>query len=274
MFEDRKREITIKAKQFRDQCATGRYGIIDLFSDSKKLGYKIIRYPVENWNKLGFSLIRDHDRIIFTNTTSRLAREIFTLAHEIGHMQLHLNEATAFLDDDETISDKSDDEKEHEANYFAACLLMPQEAVQTYLDLELSYTQEQPLSAFDIARLMSDFNVSFEMALHRLENLKKIRPIDKMNLDNEKNKIHVGNLLKSVGGNEKLNRAEGITELPPEYLEYTIYNYNHRVIPEETLIRVLNCYHLTKDDIQDELILWTDPEEEESLDDLIGGLQD
>ena len=45
--------------------------------------------------------------------------EIFTLAHEIGHAYLHLEDRKTFIDDAITISSKSADEMEQEANYFA-----------------------------------------------------------------------------------------------------------------------------------------------------------
>ena len=50
---------------------------------------------------------KDNDIVIFTNTCSRLAREIFTLAHEIGHVVLHLERANSFIDDAITIAGRS-----------------------------------------------------------------------------------------------------------------------------------------------------------------------
>ena len=85
MQESRKREIRIKADSFRENCKIGRYGIIDLFKDCTRCGYKLLRYPLGESTDLGFSLLKDQDVIIFTNSSSRLSREIFTLAHEMGH---------------------------------------------------------------------------------------------------------------------------------------------------------------------------------------------
>lgn len=93
--------------------------------------------------------------MIFTNTCSRLSREIFTLAHEIGHAILHLEEDTSFIDDNITINGRSTDKKEQEANYFAACLLMPDDDVSRFIDLEIQDFHEKGLSAMDIARIMS-----------------------------------------------------------------------------------------------------------------------
>lgn len=50
-------------------------------------------------------------------------------------------------------------------------------------------------------------------------------------LDSEKNQTRVGNLLKSVGGNSRLNEASKEIGIPYEYIDYVIYNYNHKAIP-------------------------------------------
>jgi len=59
---------------------------------AERLGYKVIRYPIGSNAFLGSSLLKDTDRIIFSNSSIILSREIFTVAHEIGHQKLHLSE--------------------------------------------------------------------------------------------------------------------------------------------------------------------------------------
>ena len=254
MREVRKKEIRIKAEEFRGKCKVSRYGIIDLFKECERLGYfKLLRYPLGEDADLGFVLKKDNDTVIFTNTSSRLAREIFTLAHEIGHAILHFENVHSFVDNAKTIG-ASTDEKEQEANYFAVCLLMPEDEVSKFLDLEIADFNNQGLSAMDIARIMSEFNVSFETALNRLESLGKINSAEKLELDNRRNQMRVGNLLRSVGGNSRLNEASSDIEIPHEYLEYVIYNYNRNAIPEETLENVLAYYQISKEDISDKLI--------------------
>lgn len=199
MLDSRKREIRIKADYFRANCKIGRYGIINLFKECERMGYKLVRYPLGENADLGFMMKKDNDIVIFTNSCSRLSREIFTLAHEVGHVILHLNDENTFIDDSVTINGRSTDEKEQEANYFAACLLMPSDDVHRFIDLEIKNFQECGLSAMDIARIMSEFNVSFDMALNRLESLGVINTDQKMRLDNIKTEMKVGNLLRAVG---------------------------------------------------------------------------
>lgn len=52
-------------------------------------------------------------------------------------------------------------------------------------------------------------------------------------------------LLKSIGGNSRLNVAGNEIVIPYEYIDYVIYNYNHNAIPKDTLEKVLECYQLT-----------------------------
>ena len=54
MQETRKREIRIKADSFRANCKIGRYGIIDLFKECERMGYKLLRYPLGENAVLGF----------------------------------------------------------------------------------------------------------------------------------------------------------------------------------------------------------------------------
>ncbi len=272
MLDSRKRQIRISADSFREKCKVGRYGIIDLFKECERCGYKLIRYPLGEEADLGFTMKKDEDVIVFTNSCSRLSREIFTLAHEIGHVVLHLNTDQSFIDDNNTINDRSDDAREREANYFAACLLMPADEVDRFIDLELPDYEDNSLSAMDIARMMSEFNVSYEMVLNRLESLGKIDVNKKLQLDTERNEKRVGNLLRSIGGNAKLNSASEEINLPHEYLDYVIYNYNHNAIPRETLEKALTYYRLTIEDVGDCLKENTDVDD--NLDELIGGLED
>ena len=273
MQEIRKREIRIKADSFRVKCKISRYGIIDLFKECERLGYKLLRYPLGDSADLGFTVKRDNDIVIFTNSCCRLSREIFTLAHEIGHVVLHLDDENSFIDDNVTINGRSRDEKEQEANYFAACLLMPSDDVDRFIDLEIENFHEKGLSAMDIARIMSEFNVSFDMALNRLESLNVINSNQKVRLDNERIKKRVGNLLRSVGGNARLNVSSNEIDIPYEYIDYIIYNYNHNAVPKETLERALAYYQLSIEDVSDKIVEHS-ADNDDDLNDLIGDLDD
>ena len=56
MLDSRKREIRIKADYFRANCKIGRYGIINLFKECERMGYKLVRYPLGENADLGFMM--------------------------------------------------------------------------------------------------------------------------------------------------------------------------------------------------------------------------
>ncbi len=89
---------------------------------AEQLGYKITLFvPDEALKEV--SGIVDHERkVISLNSQETARRQRFTLAHEIGHIVLHKGQS--FVDYRKTINDPTD-EKEVEANLFAAELLMP-----------------------------------------------------------------------------------------------------------------------------------------------------
>lgn len=268
----RMREIQLIADHVRENCKVIKYAIADLFDECERLGYLLVRYPAGEKGVLGFAQIRDDDKVIFTNSSARLAREIFSVAHEIGHMQLHINEDTSlFTDDHSTFSGTNSNAFEIEANYFAACLLMPAGEVAKYIDLVMDNKPVESWTAFDIAKMMSAFSVSFEMTLNRLNYLGVINPKDKRRLDSEKEKKKVTNLLRIIGGNSCLNLPTEEKEVPSKYIEWVIHNYNDGIIPEVTLKKALSYFDITIEDIRDEL---HPPLEkiDEDLDELIGGI--
>lgn len=246
----RAEEIKGIADSTRANMSTSTYGINDLFKECNSMGYKHIRRPI-NSKDMGFVMLKCGDTIIYTNSAVRLSREYFTLAHEIGHAKLHITDNQSILDTISTIA-SSVDELEIEANYFAACLLMPEELVKKYITERLM-VEEGSLSALDIARIMSEFKVSFDTVLNRLENLKIIDNVQRSLIDCDKQKQKVTNLLEKVGGDSRLNQVTREIVMSPEYYECAIANYNNSVIPIETVERVLSYYGITLEDIEDKI---------------------
>lgn len=98
--------------------------------------YDIDVYPIEMEKMVGAIpsgvLVESQKKwSIFINIQDSLTRQRFTIAHELGHFLLHKNKQ--FVDNfsaGETFyRDGEDTKEEREANYFAACLLMPAEEV-------------------------------------------------------------------------------------------------------------------------------------------------
>ena len=95
-------------------------------------GEEIVLIDYHDWAEelCGRFLFIDNEPVIFYNAKHTEAMQAFTIAHELGHYFLrHLdNEDSEIICIDRDFNRLGDDskfEKEVEANYFAACLLMP-----------------------------------------------------------------------------------------------------------------------------------------------------
>src|SRR4051794_39718792 len=129
----------------------------------------------------------DGRRVIGVNTYHSETRQRFTIAHELGHAILHLQtrpvgRAEVVVDKPREImfrdgrSSTATDNKEIEANRFAAELLMPAHLVRTLFHSLVS--AERRLSADDIVRTLADnFDVSTQAMGYRLMKLDLIDPV-------------------------------------------------------------------------------------------------
>jgi Zn-dependent peptidase ImmA (M78 family) len=267
MNKSRRLLIEKDAENVRDECNITGYGIRDIFDSSEKLGYRTVRYPVGSEAFLGFALIKDSERIVFSNSSLILSREIFSVAHEIGHQRLHLSEQGKTLIKDDDFTDR--DELEVEANYFAACLLMPTDKLEKYIRLELKERSADKWNGLDIAQIQTAFNVSYDMVLIRLKTLNFLNEtlIDKLKTD--KAEQTASKLLTVIGGNIELCKSSEAKKVPAEFLAWVITNYNEKLIPKKSLETALKYLDLSVDDVN---INNEEPDEEDSFDDLIRGM--
>lgn len=107
-----------------------QYGITDITTlDLSDLAYARNAVIIETENLAGdgrtifgdkFSLIKINKNIEY------LGKKRFTIAHEIGHVELHKNIQPLFVDDDSTLEYFQKGHQETEANEFASELLMPE----------------------------------------------------------------------------------------------------------------------------------------------------
>jgi Zn-dependent peptidase ImmA (M78 family) len=111
-------------------------------------------------------------------------RRRFTMAHELGHLILHIDPEKGvreFLDTKKTLNRRDSywDSKEFEANNFAASILMPKkeikrigsDVIERYLDGKAG---KMPLSLF-ISRMADIFKVSRPAMKFRLKNVGAIK---------------------------------------------------------------------------------------------------
>lgn len=134
-------------------CETNIYDYIE------KLGGKI-EYTFENLDSNGGSIIVNSpkDFIIKLSHATSPKRDIFTIAHELGHFVLHSD-----FGNKKIRAQRSDDSSlpEKEANSFAASFLMPRDKVEEV------YNRLHG----NISKLAQEFNVSILAATWRCKNL-------------------------------------------------------------------------------------------------------
>lgn len=265
---NKKRQLVIEklANTIRDECNIAGYGIQNIFEVAGKIGYRVIRYPIGKDDLLGFALIKDSERVIFSNSSLILSREIFSIAHEIGHQKLHLSEQGLQIIKDDNFDDRN--ELEIEANYFAASLLMPTEKVQQFIRLELEDKPANKWSGLDIAKIQTEFNVSYDMALIRLKNLGVLNDAINSVLKQEKVQKTIARLLNAINGNIDLCKPTEVKKIPVDYLEWVVSNYTEKLIPINSLEKALGYVNLKAEDL--EILSDDEFKDDEDLDDLIG----
>jgi Zn-dependent peptidase ImmA (M78 family) len=98
---------------------------IDLDLLAAKLGLQIHVRPFEN-HLSGLLITESDSHVIGVNATHARVRQRFTIAHEIGHLRLHSQQKSLFVDEVSVFfrntHSKDDIKLEREANDFAAAL--------------------------------------------------------------------------------------------------------------------------------------------------------
>ncbi len=111
------------------------------------------------------------DGIAFISDGGYLPRRRFTAAHELGHAVLHQATMGRYLADAEiSETDSAENEREREANQFAAELLMPEELLRARADELHSQFGACPRTIL-VYRLSSELLVSREALRYRLMNI-------------------------------------------------------------------------------------------------------
>jgi Zn-dependent peptidase ImmA (M78 family) len=118
----------------------------------------------------------DDHTLIGVNSRHAKTRQRFTIAHEIGHLDMHKG-TPMFIDRFVRVNwrDGASNQEEAEANSFAAELLMPRKIVEREVVRALS--KKRNVSPQDLAvTLAKSFDVSAEAMQYRLANLGVLDP--------------------------------------------------------------------------------------------------
>jgi Zn-dependent peptidase ImmA (M78 family)/DNA-binding XRE family transcriptional regulator len=176
------------ASQFRRRLGLGDAPISNLFEAVEGVGLKVLRrsVPVDSFFGLG-ACSSDSGAFVLINSNVTIERQIFTLAHEIGHLIFHRGEYQDTLKEEGT----KEEEKAREgvANYFAGHLLV----CQPEFERVYRFTK-------DIIKLKSYFRVSYQAILSRLAEMKQI--------DYQKEIIKIKGIYKNRNGVPLKNAME------------------------------------------------------------------
>lgn len=144
---------------------------VDLNRVVECLGLSLNEKPLES-EYSGFLAVKEKTIVVNLNHPS--VRRRFTIAHEIGHYQLHRRseDIPVFIDRAVYHRKESAEGVDHlmemQANAYAAGLLMPEALLDAYLEKHPTLDLEKPA---DIKALAEDFEVSRPAMEFRLKNL-------------------------------------------------------------------------------------------------------
>lgn len=132
----------------------------------------LVEYRFLDNDLSGLLIIQGDSKLIGVEKSHGLERKRFTLAHELGHLVLHNEESSLFVDN-MLFKRQSDgyttreERMEREANYFAASILMPEFLVRK----EVNLFQKDLYEDENIEELAKKFGVSKPAMTFRLTNL-------------------------------------------------------------------------------------------------------
>ena len=231
-------EIDKRASSIRQEFGVQTYGIKDIFSLVEQKNVHLIRFPFGHDVLLGFATFYEGNFVIASNSSEILSREIFTIAHELGHILYDFEDKISGVKIDQNLEENSEDLSEARAFYFANCFLMPEDHLVKFIKYELKKRHDE-LTALDIVRMQMEFQVSYAALVVRLYNLKIIDARQKSALFDARNDATSRVLFKQMDADERLLKPSGVTAVPPSYLEYVISNYEQGYIPFSSLDKAL-----------------------------------
>lgn len=231
-------EIEDRAMRTRKEYNIQTYGIKDIFSLIEQRDIHLIRYPFGKDTVLGFSTIFEGKEVIVSNSSEILAREIFTIAHELGHIIYDFEDDNQDVKIDIDIDNIDENISEARAYHFANCFLMPEEELSKFFKYELE-KKVKSLNPIDIVRLQIEFQVSYSAAVKRLHDIGFIDYNKKYELFDERSKITSRALFRMINADERLLNTSEVIKVPSKYLEYVISNYENDYIPYSSFEKAL-----------------------------------
>jgi Zn-dependent peptidase ImmA (M78 family) len=141
---------------------------------AKKMGLTIKPYDLGE-NVSGVLVVEQNSGIIGINPSDPQVRQRFTIAHELGHYELHRNKEDFFIDKQKILfrdanSSSGEIKNEREANAFAAAILMPENLLRKEINKKHINVSEEEA----VKKLAKTFGVSEIAMTFRITNLNLI----------------------------------------------------------------------------------------------------
>lgn len=276
-IEDIPEQAADRAERLRGEFGLGDRGIRDLFKFVETaLGYLLFRYPFGEDSIQGFAAPFRGERLIVTNSSQRLGRELFTLAHEIAHHIFDLDEnQNRMISDVRTGEFSQENLREYRADWFAACFLMPEKGVKAVFR---ELRTQMKLSPRLVILMQEEFSVSYTAMVRRLRDLQLISE-EEWKMLNDYYLLTGQTLTKlteKYGGNTQLLERSNIIHVPRRYLECLLVNYENGWISYDSLRKTLALVDLTPEDvgIEPRTLEINDEDDDSVLDDLLTELDE
>ncbi len=257
-----------EAEKLRAIHKLGIRGIKDPFQFvEQSLGYLLIRYPLGEDSIQGFATIHTGEELIVTNSSERLSREIFTLAHEIGHIIFDFKDRKPKIIRDVKIGDfEKENYIEYRADCFAANFLMPKEGIVK--KLKEMKIRNQRIDYFDVIQLQIEFSVSYRSMVRRLHSLNFIDYSRATELYNyyEELGLSLSKLFKRINADTRLLDRTYEIHVPLKYFKYLQSNYENGYISYDVLTKVLESINETPERLGFNKISHIQSQEDDDID--------
>lgn len=253
-------EIEQRALSLRRKNGVSTNGINDIFSFVNIQDIELIRYPFGKDTILGFSTVFEGKKVIVSNSSEILSREIYTIAHELAHIEYDFSDGMQLtLKIDKNEHNSQADYCEVRAYYFADCLLMPENNIKDFIRYNIKKSPSE-LSAINIVAMQLEFNVSYSALVQRLLDLELIDTAKKDDLYSQRDFYTSRRLFQMIGSDDDLLTPYNKIAVPPKYSDYVLSNYQNGAIPFSSMKK---AFHLLGIDISDMENRKTEPEDDD-----------
>lgn len=186
-------------EEFRTNFLRKDSPVDNTFETLEQLGYFIIKFPAHN-NLSGFHVNKSGYNCIFINSSHSLGRQYYSAWHEVYHAYTGDGGGVSLLEDIKY------SEMEQKAEYFASCILMPEELVRNYIH-QKGLSNLKYISYDNLILMQNYFRVSFSALITRLIQLYPFYKKDlssRYGLAAPRNAQKLRDKINAVGGEEAL----------------------------------------------------------------------